>query len=364
MIAVHGTRHGPAFGGIRRAVYAGVDSAVADALRLAHAMTLKCMTVGVAGGGGKCVLMDHPDLDAHRAYRWLGRHIEAMGGRFFTGPDVGTGPEQLAALAQTTRFAISPGDFDGLTNATTSGVLAGLRAVARELDEPGLGNLSFVIQGVGGVGARVAEQLVAAGGCVAIADTDAARVAATRDQLGVTVIAPEAVLATECDVFVPCAFGGVLAADTIARLRCRAVAGSANNQLTVPSDARLLADRGILYAPDFMVSAGGLIAARATIHCGRQLRTPTQRSIASRRCSSICSRAPGPPVWRRPIWPPPKRNNGCAQGMEPGLLTSKHDEWFARRCRCSSPTRAVCRDRPDGGRPPLFLRPVDRGGAH
>ncbi|MAE76398.1 MAG: amino acid dehydrogenase [Planctomycetes bacterium] len=260
MIAVHGTRHGPAFGGIRRAVYAGVDSAVADALRLAHAMTLKCMTVGVAGGGGKCVLMDHPDLDAHRAYRWLGRHIEAMGGRFFTGPDVGTGPEQLAALAQTTRFAISPGDFDGLTNATTSGVLAGLRAVARELDEPGLGNLSFVIQGVGGVGARVAEQLVAAGGCVAIADTDAARVAATRDQLGVTVIAPEAVLATECDVFVPCAFGGVLAADTIARLRCRAVAGSANNQLTVPSDARLLADRGILYAPDFMVSAGGLIA--------------------------------------------------------------------------------------------------------
>ncbi|MFQ5505054.1 MAG: Glu/Leu/Phe/Val dehydrogenase dimerization domain-containing protein [Planctomycetota bacterium] len=270
ILAVHRSVEGPAFGGVRRYAYRSGADAIRDVLRLSRAMTYKCAMARVAGGGGKCVVLDHPALDVPEAYRLLGRYIESMGGRYYTGPDVGTGPEELAWLAETTSYVTRPGPRGpgNLAAATARGVLAGLRGVIQHLarsapevptDPDDLAGLCFLVQGLGESGFKIARGLVERGGNVLATEVDEEVSERARQELGVELIDPERAYDVPCDIFVPCAMGGILHDLTVERLRCRAVAGSANNILAGPEHGRALHARGILVAPDYLVNSGALI---------------------------------------------------------------------------------------------------------
>ncbi len=268
VIAMHSTRRGPAFGGIRRSTYDGESAALDDALELAAAMSHKCALAGLDAGGAKTVVMIPPDVevDWERAYEALGHQIAALGGEYVCGPDVGTGPELLDAVRRTCSHVNPEGNDAG--ESTAAGVHAGLRAIWRTLGLTHEQPRSVAIQGLGAVGLALARTLRAEGVTVAGADLDpmARRRAA---EAGVEIVEPGEVAAMPCDVFVPCAMGHGLDADTIDRLRCRAVCGSANNQLAQPSCAARLSARGIVHAPDIVVSAGAVIEGVLTVQDGR-----------------------------------------------------------------------------------------------
>ena len=269
LIAIHNTRRGPAFGGIRRFAYRSGAQALRDVLRLARAMTYKCVMAGVPGGGGKSVIVDCPELNTEAAYRLLGRYIENLGGRYYTGPDVGTGPEELGWLSESTSFVTSPGpDGPGdLAEASARGVMAGIRAVLRHLGRReasgngnvDLGGLRFMIQGLGEVGSKLARRLLDGGARVCCSEIDQDLIERAVDELGIEAIAPGEAYQVDCDILVPCAMGGILHDLTATRLRCKAVAGSANNLFASPEHALVFAKRGILVAPDYIINSGALI---------------------------------------------------------------------------------------------------------
>lgn len=272
ILAIHDTRLGPAFGGVRRFPYRNGTEALRDVMRLSQAMTNKCLLTGVQGGGGKVALIDRPGLDLRLVYRRLGEFIQNLGGRYYSGPDVGTGEEELAAMAETTEFVTLPGPRGpgDLSAATARGVLAGIRAVLRFLarkDErypadPGESSwegLRFAVQGFGEVGYKVAQGILARGGTVVGAEVQRERLEKAIDTLGIDFTDPGEIFDVPCDVFVPCALGGILHDLTVERLKCRAVAGSANNILAGPEHGLQLAGREILVAPDFVINSGALI---------------------------------------------------------------------------------------------------------
>lgn len=264
IVAIHSTLRGPAAGGIRRVAYPSEAAALEDALRLAEMMTLKNAFSELPAGGAKTVLLDHAGLDKPAAYRALGRAVEALGGRYMCGGDVGTGDAELAFVRETTRFANAPTN-DG-NAATARGVVAAIRgALQAHAGSDALEGRRFVVQGLGSVGGEVARRLVEAGATVYGADVNpGAREAALRR--GVVLIAPERALSTPCDVFVPCALGGVLSEAAAEQLPASIVCGAANNQLASPRAAEVLHGRGVLYVPDFVANAGavteGVYAAR------------------------------------------------------------------------------------------------------
>ncbi|MCX4240116.1 Glu/Leu/Phe/Val dehydrogenase dimerization domain-containing protein [Paraliomyxa miuraensis] len=266
IIAVHSTRRGPAFGGIRRKRYASEGEALTDALELAEAMSHKCALAGLSAGGAKTVVLDEGDTaDWSAAYEALGAEIEGLTGSYVCGPDLGTGARELAAVRRTCAHVNPEGNDAGVS--TAAGVHAGLRAVWRALGSSPAAGRTVAIQGLGSVGRALARALREEGVVVLGADLepDACRAAAA---LGVRIVDPSALLSEPCDVLMPCAGGHVLEASTIERLRCRAVCGSANNQLATPSDAARLRDRGILHAPDVVVSAGAVIEGVLTVQHG------------------------------------------------------------------------------------------------
>jgi leucine dehydrogenase len=260
-IAIHSTKLGPAFGGIRRRAYAGPAEALEDALRLGEAMALKCAIAGIPGGGGKAVILQRPELDRAAAYTRLGRHIESLGGRFRTGPDVGTESHDLARLAAATQYvAHAPGaGGQGAGELTAAGVFAGIEAVAERLDLPSLDGATVVVQGLGAVGTPLVADLVAAGARVLVSDLRRSAVESVVARHSVQAIEPGEVMRTPCDVLAPCALGGVVDELSVPGLKARAIAGSANNQLASPQVGRDLFERGILYAPDFVINAGALV---------------------------------------------------------------------------------------------------------
>jgi leucine dehydrogenase len=261
-LAIHDTSLGPAFGGVRRFGYLEEEHALRDCMRLAQAMTWKCALAGLPAGGAKLVVLDHSDLDLVEAYRFIGELVERFGGRFFTGPDVGTGPEQLAWVRERTAYVTDPGPLGPgeLAAATAGGVVAGMAAALRHLDgEARFQGSTVVVQGLGAVGSRVARSLCERGARVLAAETDAARAETLAGELDLELVDPSHEFDPPCDVFAPCAMGGILHDLTLKRLRCRAVAGSANNVLAKPEHGDRLHELGILYAPDFAVNAGGLI---------------------------------------------------------------------------------------------------------
>jgi len=261
-LGIHESGVGPAFGGIRRWSYRDEDQALLDCLRLARAMTRKCALAGLPAGGGKIVILDRPDLDREGAYAHVGELVECLAGRFCTGPDVGTTDGDLSVVAGKTRFVTRPGpEGPGeLAEATCEGVIAGIAASLRHLDgEEDWARRRIVVQGLGGIGRRVVARLLALGASVVAAEIDPERAELASRELGVDLVDPAMDLDQGCDVFAPCALGGILHDLSVARLKCRIVAGGANNVLAKTLHGDRLHERGILYAPDEIITAGALI---------------------------------------------------------------------------------------------------------
>ncbi|WP_150299397.1 Leu/Phe/Val dehydrogenase [Pseudomonas profundi] len=261
VIAIHNTRLGPALGGCRYQAYADFDSAVADAVRLARGMSYKAALAGLEQGGGKAVIIRKPHVDNRAAlFEAFGRCIQSLRGGYITAVDSGTSSEDMDCIARETSFVTSTTQAGDPSAHTALGVLAGIRSAARErLGQSSLNGVRVMVQGLGNVGYALAELLVAEGAEVLAADIDPGKVRLAVDELGVQPVALDAVCESPCDVFAPCGLGGVLNPDTIRQLRCAAVAGSANNQLVDADAADLLDARGILYAPDYVINAGGLL---------------------------------------------------------------------------------------------------------
>ena len=278
IIAVHDTTLGPGMGGTRMKTYAAPHDALADALRLAGAMTLKHAAAGLPYGGGKAVLAvpevpapgSEPRLAILRRYA---RMVDALGGTYVTAADMNTGQADMDVIGEQTSHVLgrSPerGGSGDPAPGTAQGVFHGIVATLRHaVRTPSFAERTVLVQGVGSVGSRLARLLQEAGATMLVADADPARAREVAAGVGATVIDRDAVIGTECDVYAPCATGGVLSAATIPRLRCRVVAGAANNQLAEPQDAELLAEAGILYAPDYVINAGGVLhlAGYETLH--------------------------------------------------------------------------------------------------
>ena len=269
LIALHSSRLGPSSGGTRMKTYPNLAAARRDAERLAEGMTYKWAAAGFPRGGGKAVLAVPRDLDPAARdglLRRYGSFIQELSGRFWTGADVGTSPRDMDMIAETGApyvFSRTP-EHGGAGNSagwTALGVEACLEtACARLFGTTSLAGRSVLVQGAGSVGGALIDRLLEAGASVAFSDVAEASVRRFRDEKGVAFVDPAAVFDTPCDVFAPCALGGVLNAGAIPRLACRAVVGAANNQLETPQDAARLNARGVLYAPDFVVNAGGAIA--------------------------------------------------------------------------------------------------------
>lgn len=279
-IALHHVERGPSYGGIRVWSYRTEREAVADALRLARAMTYKCVLAGVAGGGAKTVVLADELTDREAAMEELGREIEALGGAYQAGPDVGFNDADARALARRTRHLAHFGG-DGQRpagEATAEGAEWGIRAALRAVGRNDLAGARVAIQGLGAVGYALARRMLDAGARVSGADPREDR-AARAAAAGVELIEPTVVAETSCDVYVPAALGGVLHDLTVTRLRARIVASVANNPLASDAQAEALAARGILYVPDFVLNAGALIEGSGHARTGRAVPDGTLRRI-------------------------------------------------------------------------------------
>jgi glutamate dehydrogenase/leucine dehydrogenase len=263
VIVIDSIARGPAFGGVRRAVYVDEAAGHEDAKRLAEAMSRKCALAELPAGGGKAVIFDSPRLDREAAYERFGEHVERLAGQFVCGPDLGTGVAELAAIRRTTRW-VNPVENDA-ARSTAAGVLAGLRGLSRVVfGDEHLGERSYVIQGLGAVGSALATALVAAGARVSGWDPDPhAQLRAAA--IGVLLLDEHEVMDEPCDVFMPCALGEILTATVCEQGPWRAICGSANNQLADASAAMVLHRRGIAWAPDFVVNAGAVIEGVETV---------------------------------------------------------------------------------------------------
>lgn len=267
-VAVHSTTRGPAAGGCRLKQYPDWRDGVTDALRLSAAMTGKTTIAGLPLGGGKTVIAVPPGHVFNRRSLLLdvGDVIELLDGRYATGPDVGTGPDDMAVIAERTSHVFcrpeSAGGSGDSSSHTAVGVVAALRAVcAHRFGTPGLAGRSFAILGLGRVGGHLLRLLASEKAQLIAADVEDRRDLAAAH--GATWVSPAECLTAEVDVLVPAALGGLLTPSSVPQLRCAAVAGPANNQLDEPATAGLLHERDVLWAPDVVVSAGGLIHATA-----------------------------------------------------------------------------------------------------
>jgi leucine dehydrogenase len=267
-IAIHSTHLGPAAGGTRMKSYPDVQAALQDALRLAEAMTYKFAIPGLPWGGGKAVVAIPPDFNRESRGALLRRYgalIHQLRGLYYTGPDVGTSSADMDIIAETGApyvFGRSPaaGGAGPSGPATALGVFTGIQVACEHLfGETSLEGRRVLVQGAGSVGETLIEHLRASGAEVLFSEVDEGTIRRFRDEIGLKFVPSEAVYTAECDIFAPCALGGILNADTIPQLKCRIVAGGANNQLADPKDAESLRVRGILYAPDYVINVGGAI---------------------------------------------------------------------------------------------------------
>ena len=262
VIAIHDTSLGGAVGGTRMRVYPSLDEAAKDALRLARGMTYKAAMAGLRCGGGKAVILADPARDKTPALlEAYARAVDAMGGRFYTGCDMGVNVDDLTFMRAFTPHLGHTGAEGGLDTSDLAalGTFVSVEAVARALGLR-LAGLHVAVQGLGQVGLRLARRLREAGARLTVADLDAERATRTCAELHAEAIAPEAIYDVACDVFSPNAGGQVLNEATVPRLRCRAVVGAANQQLGTDADGDALQARGIVYAPDYVVNAGGLVS--------------------------------------------------------------------------------------------------------
>lgn len=270
IIAIHNTTLGPALGGCRMRPYASVDEALEDVLRLSKGMTYKCAAADVDFGGGKAVIIGDPEKDKHpELFRAFGQFVESLNGRFYTGTDMGTTPEDFVyALKETNCIVGVNEEYGGSGDSsipTAMGVIYGLQATNQNVwGSKDLHGKSYAIQGLGKVGFKVAERLLEEGADLYVTDIsqksiDLLVTKAKNMGAAIKVVSGEEVYSVDADVFVPCAIGGVINDHTVDQLKVKAVVGSANNQLLDLSHGLMLHEKGILYAPDYIVNAGGLI---------------------------------------------------------------------------------------------------------
>jgi leucine dehydrogenase len=265
IVAVHSTVLGPSLGGTRFWPYPDEAAALVDVCRLARGMTYKHAAAGLDHGGGKAVILGDPRVlrtdDLMRAYA---RFVDGLGGRYITAEDVGTTQADMDLIRSVTRHvtgvSIGLGGSGDPSPATALGVLWAMRAVATRLwGGPDLAGRHVCVSGVGKVGGALADHLHAAGARLTVADAQPEKAQAVAARTGATVVDPSVAHTVVCDVFAPCALGAVLSSTTIEQLACSAVVGSANNQLATEQDAQRITDVGVLYAPDYVVNAGGVI---------------------------------------------------------------------------------------------------------
>lgn len=332
-IVLHDTTRGPALGGIRVRPYRGEEEALEDGLRLARAMTYKAAVADLPCGGGKAVVIEHPGWDRELAMRTLGRFIESLRGRFQTGRDLGLTEEDIRILREETQYIGCEGEESDAY--TALGVIEGMRACVDHLagvEGPSanpFAGLTVALQGVGRIGWALARHLHEAGARVIVADIDERRARAAQAAFGAAVVSPEEIYTVAADIFSPCAVGGVLTERTAQLLRARIVAGSANNVLASDAVGWMLMERGILYAPDYVINAGALIhganlylrgkrdnvaevqriyeRVREILACAERERVPPHR-VADRLAES---RLKSPKTYRDLFWGEARGASGC-----------------------------------------------------
>jgi valine dehydrogenase (NAD+) len=272
IIAIYSTALGPALGGTRFYPYATEEAALVDVLRLSRAMAYKSACAGLDLGGGKAVIIGDPAVDKSEALlRAYGRVIDSLGGRYVTACDVGTAPGDMSIVRRETRWATGAREVDGSSGdsgvMTAYGTYVGVQAcVERVFGDDSLNGRHIAIQGVGKVGRRLAEHLHADGAKLTVSDVSKPATDWCADRLGADVVEPGQIHLVDADVFSPNALGGGLNDETIPQLQCQIVAGAANNQLLEPGHGAALAERGILYAPDYVINAGGVMQVGDELH--------------------------------------------------------------------------------------------------
>ena len=342
VVGIHSTALGPALGGIRFWHYPRDEDALVDVLRLSAAMTMKAAVAGLDQGGGKTVVLwnDPNALRSEAFLRSLGRAVEALGGRYIAAEDVGASQSDMDGIARETAWVtgVDParGGSGDPSRVTAYGVLHGMRAACEEaFGSPRFSGRRVVIQGAGHVGAHLARLLMEAGARVAVTDIEPARAAAT----GAEVVDAADALTTDCDVLAPCALGGVLDADSIPRLRARVVCGAANNQLADDAAGDALAERGIVYAPDFVVNAGGIIniaqewapggySSDRAYAAAAEIETTTRRVFELARAEGVNPARAAAELARRRI-----ECDGRGRPYLPGEPSKMRDALLARRAR-------------------------------
>jgi phenylalanine dehydrogenase len=270
IIAIHSTRLGPALGGCRMYPYKTVDDALEDVLRLSKGMTYKCAAADVDFGGGKAVIIGDPAKDkSPELFRAFGQFVESIQGRFYTGTDMGTDPEDFVHALKETNCIVGVDEVYGGSGdssvPTAQGVIYGLQATSKAIwGTDDLSGKAYSIQGLGKVGYKVAEYLLENGADLYVTDINQKAI----DQIvqkaqemgaGIKVVGSDEIYSQPADIFIPCAMGGIITDNTIPQLQVKAVVGSANNQLKEVRHGLILQEKGILYAPDYIVNAGGLI---------------------------------------------------------------------------------------------------------
>lgn len=270
IIGVHSTVLGPSLGGCRMWKYTDEQAALRDVLRLSRGMTYKAAVAGLNLGGGKAVVMADARTEKTPAMlKAFGKAVEAMGGRYITAEDVGMSVSDIDTIRGYTKYAVGGSNEGGSGDPsvmTAFGVFQGMKAA---LKVTGLGEslegARVAIQGVGNVGYHLASYLSAAGAKLVITDIYPNQIEKVVQEFGAEVVAPDQIYGVDCDIFAPCALGAVLNARTIPQLKCKIVAGSANNQLEADSDGFDLFSRGVVYAPDYAINSGGLINVAAEL---------------------------------------------------------------------------------------------------
>jgi len=264
IIAVHSTHRGPAGGGCRMWHYPDSEAALTDALKLSRAMSYKNAMADLELGGGKAVVIGNSRTDKTPAlFEAFGRAVDRVGGRYWTPEDVGVSPSDLAHARKHTRYVAGleghPAASGDPSPVTAEGVLRGIQLCVERACGCELSDVTVAIQGVGHVGAYLAQKLHAAGAKLIISDVNQQALEEVAAKTGAQVVSPEAIFDTDAEVFAPCALGGAINAETLPKLKAKVVAGGANNQLATPEAGKALYERGVLYAPDYVINGGGII---------------------------------------------------------------------------------------------------------
>lgn len=271
IVAIHNTVLGPALGGCRMKLYDSEDQALEDVMRLSEGMTYKSSLAGLDLGGGKaCIIADHTiEEGREELFKSFGRALNNLSGRYYTAEDMGSRVSDMKAIKTETEYCVGFPEEEGGSGDpspwTALGVFEAIQAVCKKKLKKDLKDLKVAIEGLGGVGYRLAEHLHKEGVQLFVSDVDPKATKKAKDKLGTTVLSIENLYSADCDIFSPCAIGQTVNMHTIAEMKCSAIVGAANNQIDNPEVNIVLKEKGILYCPDFAINAGGVISVGAEL---------------------------------------------------------------------------------------------------